>query len=166
MSRRILLAGLVTCAIGCQAEVPRPPETAELAQALQAAADPSELSYHPDLQVDFEQLRKLPSGLYLRDLRPGEGDTVGVGQLALARYAGWLPDGTEFDSNRDDAPFPFRVGAGDVITGWDLGLVGMRAGGVRQLVIPWQLGYGETGSGPVPPYATLVFDVELVEIRP
>lgn len=168
MSHPLRSAAVLGILAACQGEVPRPPEVGQLAQTLQAAADPAELSYHPDLDVDFEQLRRTGSGLYLRDLRSGEGDTVGVGQLALVRYAGWLPNGMEFDSNRGEnaEPFGFRVGAGDVIPGWDEGLVGMRPGGIRQLVIPFELGYGAIGSGSIPPYATLVFDVELIEIRP
>ena len=83
-------------------------------------------------------------------------------------YTGWLADGTKFDSNRERGEsFAFTVGIGQVIAGWDEGLRGMKVGGKRQLVIPPKLGYGDIGSAPViPRMATLVFEVELVKIRP
>jgi FKBP-type peptidyl-prolyl cis-trans isomerase len=108
------------------------------------------------------------------ELKPGTGPAIAAGQTAIVQYTGWLyssgaPDhkGRKFDSSRDQGtPFEFRVGAGDVIAGWDAGVAGMQAGGERRLVIPPELGYGERGAGGViPPGATLVFDVELVGIR-
>jgi peptidylprolyl isomerase len=123
------------------------------------------LTYHPDLQVDITQMLRRPSGLLVQDLAAGTGDTLTPGRQAVVRYSGWLPDGTLIDSNRDADPFVFRVGAGDVIPGWDEGVVGMRAGGTRRLILPARLAYGETGSGPVPPHATLIFVVEVLEIR-
>ena len=90
-------------------------------------------------------------------------------------YTGWLYDkerpegkGTEFDSSRKSGqPFSFRLGAGDVIAGWDQGVAGMSVGGQRRLIIPAALGYGETGAGGViPPGATLLFDVELLDVKP
>ena len=79
---------------------------------------------------------------------------------------GWLANGEQFDSSREQQPFSFRIGAGEVIPGWDEGVEGMRVGGRRQLVIPPALAYGEQGAGGViPPGAALVFDVELLEVR-
>lgn len=160
---------LVTAALaGC---VPSPDaapgldqETTALAQAV---ADPAMLTYHPDLQVKLDEMIHRATGVLYRDLRVGTGDSLTTGRVAVVRYGGWLPDGTLFDTNRQDdlPPFSFRVGAGEVIEGWDDGLLGMQAGGIRKLIIPYQMGYGEMGSGPIPPYATLVFDVELLEIR-
>ncbi|HUQ10779.1 MAG TPA: FKBP-type peptidyl-prolyl cis-trans isomerase [Steroidobacteraceae bacterium] len=108
------------------------------------------------------------------DLAPGAGAEIKSGQTALVHYTGWLYDtaapenkGTKFDSSVDrNEPFEFPVGAGMVIKGWDEGVVGMKVGGKRRLVIPPEMGYGARGAGGViPPGATLVFDVELVEIR-
>jgi FKBP-type peptidyl-prolyl cis-trans isomerase FkpA len=108
------------------------------------------------------------------DLTPGTGAEIKSGQNALVHYTGWLYDaaatdnkGKKFDSSVDrNEPFEFPVGAGMVIKGWDEGVVGMKVGGKRRLVIPPEMGYGARGAGGViPPGATLVFDVELVEIR-
>jgi FKBP-type peptidyl-prolyl cis-trans isomerase FkpA len=108
------------------------------------------------------------------DLSPGTGAEIKSGQSALVHYTGWLYDaaapdnkGQKFDSSVDrNEPFEFDVGAGHVIRGWDEGVVGMKVGGKRRLVIPPDMGYGARGAGGViPPGATLVFDVELVEIR-
>ena len=101
------------------------------------------------------------------DLKVGQGDLAAPGQTVLVHYTGWLEDGTQFDSSQDfGQPFDFELGSGQVISGWDLGIVGMPVGGVRQLVIPSELGYGTAGAGNViPPNATLIFRVELLEIQ-
>jgi FKBP-type peptidyl-prolyl cis-trans isomerase FkpA len=107
------------------------------------------------------------------ELAPGSGAEIQSGQTALVHYTGWLYDaaapdnkGKQFDSSVGGEPFEFPLGAGRVIAGWDQGVVGMKVGGKRRLVIPPVMGYGERGAGGViPPNATLVFDVELVEIH-
>lgn len=113
------------------------------------------------------------SGLRYTDTRAGTGATARPGQTAVVHYTGWLQDnagqrGRKFDSSRDRGqPFSFPLGAGRVIKGWDEGVAGMKTGGQRTLVIPPQLGYGAAGAGGgvIPPNATLIFDVELVDLR-
>lgn len=108
------------------------------------------------------------SGLQYIDLAPGSGSGAAAGQTVTVHYTGWLTNGTKFDSSRDRGQ-PFAVqplGAGRVIKGWDEGLVGMKVGGRRKLIIPPDLGYGSQGSPPViPPNATLVFVVEVLSIQ-
>jgi FKBP-type peptidyl-prolyl cis-trans isomerase FkpA len=106
------------------------------------------------------------SGLKYEEITVGEGDTAASGHNVTVHYTGWLTDGTKFDSSKDrNDPFRFKLDAGQVIRGWDEGVAGMNVGGVRKLTIPSQLGYGAQGAGGViPPNATLVFEVELLEI--
>ena len=107
------------------------------------------------------------SGLKYEDLAEGTGAAAAAGQRVVVHYTGWLSDGRKFDSSRDRSePFEFALGKGHVIRGWDEGVAGMRTGGTRRLTIPPQLGYGPRGAGGViPPNATLVFEVELLEVR-
>ena len=103
------------------------------------------------------------------DLRDGTGAEAMNGDTLSVAYTGWLYDpdmpdnkGTQFDSSNN---FQFVLGAGEVIRGWDDGAAGMRVGGLRRIVIPADLGYGSAGRGPIPPNATLLFEVELLDIR-
>jgi peptidylprolyl isomerase len=128
--------------------------------------DPTKVKYAPALNVDLEAMNRSESGLYTQDLEVGTGEEVVPGRTAFVHYSGWLPNGTLFDTSRDDGRyFSFVVGQGRVIKGWDEGVVGMRVGGKRRLVIPSELGYGEVGAGPIPPHSVLIFDVELGSIR-
>lgn len=111
---------------------------------------------------------KSQNQLAIEDLVTGSGDEVkGPGQFVSVHYTGWLTDGKQFDSSRPrNEPFGFPVGVGYVIPGWDRGVVGMRVGGKRKLTVPPELGYGAAGAGGViPPNATLVFEIELLEVR-
>ena len=107
------------------------------------------------------------SGLQIEELTVGSGDEATAGRHVTVHYTGWLTDGTKFDSSKDrHDPFDFPLGARHVIAGWDEGVQGMKVGGVRKLTIPPQLGYGARGAGGViPPNATLVFEVELLEVH-
>ena len=108
-----------------------------------------------------------PSGLQYEDIKVGEGQSPDAGQQVTVHYTGTLTDGTKFDSSHDRRqPFVFTIGVGQVIKGWDEGVLSMRVGGKRKLMIPSNLGYGSRGAGGViPPNADLVFEVELLGVR-
>ena len=109
---------------------------------------------------------KTSSGLQYWDIKVGTGAEAHKGQKVKVHYTGWLTSGKKFDSSVGGAPFGFRIGAGDVIKGWDEGVAGMKVGGKRQLRIPPDLAYGQKGyPGVIPPNATLVFDVQLVDVQ-
>ena len=105
--------------------------------------------------------------LKIEDTKMGTGAVAETGKNVTVHYTGWLTNGTKFDSSKDHGqPFSFPLGGGRVIKGWDQGVVGMKVGGVRKLTIPPNLGYGARGAGGViPPNATLVFEVELLEVN-
>ena len=113
-----------------------------------------------------------PSALNRTDVRTGTGAEAVAGSLVTVHYTGWFynPDqanqrGAQFDSSAGRDPFTFILGAGQVIEGWDQGLVGMRVGGLRRLIIPPSLAYGAVRNNVIPPHATLMFDVELLEVQ-
>ena len=130
---------------GCErAKAPQP------AQSAQAAATP------------FQKI----------DTVAGTGKEAVAGATAVVNYTGWLYDpaaeskhGAQFDSSIGREPFSFELGAGRVIQGWDDGVQGMKVGGKRTLIVPASMGYGDSGAGPIPPGATLIFDVELLDVR-
>jgi FKBP-type peptidyl-prolyl cis-trans isomerase FkpA len=114
------------------------------------------------------------TSLQIADTKSGSGVQAAAGKSVTVHYSGWLYDakapdrhGKKFDSSRDrNEPFTFKLGAGQVIRGWDQGVAGMKVGGSRTLIIPSDLGYGARGAGAaIPPNATLVFDVELIDVR-
>jgi len=111
--------------------------------------------------------------LVIRDTKAGSGEEAKVGNIVEVQYTGWLYDayapqlhGKQFDSSVGREPFSFMLGVGSVIKGWDRGVLGMKAGGKRTLIVPANLGYGEHGAGQdIPPGAILVFDIELLKVR-
>jgi FKBP-type peptidyl-prolyl cis-trans isomerase len=113
------------------------------------------------------ELSRAVTSLQIRDDKAGTGAEASPGRTVSVHYTGTLMDGTKFDSSRDrNEPFEFRLGAGEVIPGWDEGVKGMRVGGMRHLTIPSNMAYGPTGSPPnIPPNAALQFDIELLDVK-
>jgi len=118
-----------------------------------------------------QQATTTASGLKIQETQVGSGAPAKAGNAVTVHYTGWLDDGgkkgKKFDSSVDRGqPFTFRLGVGNVIPGWDEGVAGMKVGGKRTLIIPPELGYGAQGAGGViPPNATLIFDVELLDAK-
>ncbi len=157
MLRSLLLCALLVPLLGCDGS-----------QANPDSGDPTKVTYADSLNVNLADMTLLPSGVYIDDLgEPGTGTEAVRLKRVQVRYKGYLPDGTKFDSaESDEPPFAFNLGVGEVIAGWDEGVVGMRVGGSRRLVIPASLAYGEDGvPGVIPEYSVLVFDVDLVSVR-
>jgi FKBP-type peptidyl-prolyl cis-trans isomerase FkpA len=146
-------------AVGCVEAPPAKPSV---------SGDPLQLTFAPSLNVKLDSTELRPSGLYVHDVVVGTGPTADSMTTAAVHYTGWLADGTKFDSSRDGKqPFHFTIGIGQVIAAWDEGIRGMKVGGKRQLIVPPKLGYGDIGMPPViPRLATLVFEVELMDLPP
>ena len=111
-------------------------------------------------------VQTVEGGVQYQDVRVGDGEAAQNGMKVTVHYTGLLTDGTKFDSSVDrGTPFSFTLGAGEVIRGWDVGVLGMRVGGIRNLAIPPEMGYGSAGAGNIiPPNATLLFQVELLGV--
>jgi FKBP-type peptidyl-prolyl cis-trans isomerase FkpA len=122
------------------------------------------LKFAPELDVDLTKSSRVARGLYSKDVLVGNGRFAARGDEITVRYFGRLADGRAFTTT-SEAPATFKLGAGMVIQGWERGLSGMRVGGIRQLVVAPELGYGKKGSPPIPPNAVLVFDVELISVK-
>lgn len=106
-----------------------------------------------------------PTQLVVEDITVGTGATAAVGDTVTVHYVGTLLNGTQFDSSYSSGrPFTFRIGAGQVIAGWEQGVPGMKVGGKRRLTIPPSLGYGSRANGPIPANSTLRFEIELLSI--
>ncbi|MBI2640711.1 MAG: FKBP-type peptidyl-prolyl cis-trans isomerase [Candidatus Sungbacteria bacterium] len=109
---------------------------------------------------------KTSSGLLIEDIKVGSGAEAKPGNIISAHYTGTLVDGTKFDSSVDRGePLSFTLGVGQVIKGWDEGIVGMKVGGKRKLIIPPELAYGARAIGSIPPNSTLIFEVELMGVK-
>jgi FKBP-type peptidyl-prolyl cis-trans isomerase len=148
MHRQLILLAVVAAAAGCH-------------------RGGGSQGFSASLGVDTTKMTKASSGFWYTDVSPGQGDSAMPGRTVTVHYTGWLPDGTKFDSSRDRGePFAFTLGAGQVISGWDEGVKGMKVGGRRKLVLPPRLAYGDVGAPPaIPPNATLVFDVEVLKVE-
>lgn len=156
MSRlfRALLCALPLLAVACgDASGPSDP-------------DLSTVQFAPALGVDIATMTRVGSGVYIKDLVPGTGAVVATGRTLQVRYRGFLANGTEFENNLAPKPtFPLVLGQRRVIAGWEQGILGMKVGGKRLLVIPPSLGYGSEPYGPIPGSSVLVFEVEIVSMQ-
>ncbi len=170
------VAGLALAAMGFfmtyQGPKPNPPQddnalsAEQMAAISQAGKDKENTAILGDNINQNMQSKFDPTKLNIEDMKTGAGEEVKAGDKVSVHYTGWLTDGTKFDSSLDRGqPFSFTVGAGQVIAGWDQGLLGMKAGGKRKLTIPSALGYGASGvPGAIPPNAILIFEIELLKI--
>ena len=168
-----LLLAAAVFAVGCQREqqaaqapTAQPATPAEGETADMSGADPVAAAKALGTVTENEAVTAA-SGLQYIDVKEGEGAVAKSGDTAVVHYTGWLVDGTKFDSSVDRGqPFRFPLGAGRVIKGWDEGVAGMKVGGVRKLIVPPDLAYGDPGRPPViPPKATLIFEVELLGVE-
>ncbi len=125
------------------------------------AATVEESPFAGSLGVDLQQMVQVAAGVYIEDLTLGDGADAAPGNLLRVAYSGWLWDGRQFDSSLN---FPFELGAGTVIAGWDLGVDGMKEGGTRRLVLAPGRAFGACDNGPIPGNSVVVFDVELLEV--
>lgn len=163
-ARSVAASMLIGLALGCEAGAP---EAGEEADAETTA--PANAPAPPPVAGEEQTLFTMR---YI-DVSAGTGAEALPGRCYYVHYTGWLTDGTKFDSSRDTAsdgqprtPLAFHQGRRNVIAGWDAGFEGMRVGGQRRLIIPYQLAYGIDGRPPIiPPRSTLVFDVELMDVR-
>lgn len=142
--------GQSTSSVGSSASAPQP-----------IAGDIERTTFDPALGVHLDQMTKRASGLYAQDLVPGTGSVATRGRSVVVRYTGWLPNGKQFDSGE----ISVTLGSNKTIAAWEEGLLGMRVGGKRRLVVPPNLGYGDRGAGDdIPPNAVLVFDMEVTAV--
>jgi FKBP-type peptidyl-prolyl cis-trans isomerase FkpA len=136
--------------VGASGPVPQP-----------IAGDIERTTFDPALGVRLDAMTKRASGMYVQDLTAGTGSVATRGRTVVVRYTGWLPSGKQFDSGE----ISVTLGSNKTIAAWEEGLLGMRVGGKRRLVVPPNLGYGSRGAGDdIPPNAVLVFDMEVSSV--
>jgi FKBP-type peptidyl-prolyl cis-trans isomerase len=125
------------------------------------AGDIERTTFAPELGLRLDAMTRRASGMYVQDLTPGTGSVATRGRTVVVRYTGWLPNGKQFDSGE----ISVTLGTNKTIAAWEEGLLGMRVGGKRRLVVPPNLGYGARGAGnDIPPNAVLVFDMEVTSV--
>jgi FKBP-type peptidyl-prolyl cis-trans isomerase FkpA len=122
-------------------------------------------TFAPSLNVDLGSMFHTTSGVYYEDMAIGKGDAARRGSHLTVQYIGWLPDGTMFDRSDPNAPLEVHLGVSHIIKGWDDGLVGMKSGGVRQLIIPPSLGYGDEAIDRIPANSVLVFVIRVLTVK-
>ncbi len=167
MTTRPTLWLVAAFALGCAGGGARPtPDPLEDPALAVVQGEVERTTFGADLNVVLLAMTRLPTGIYYRDIEPGTGVPAMPGREVLMSYIAYLADGTEVDRTAPGArPLPFKVGEGQVIRGWDLGVRGMRTGGTRQLVVPSRYAYGPRGSAKVPPNAVMVFVIRLDGVR-
>ena len=157
MRRLLVVAALATALTGCSEDT-----NDTIATAPDKAQSAADAASKPQVEVPDGPM---PTKLVISDVKTGTGAEAVPGKLLTVKYVGvTAADGKEFDSSWGGEDFQFTLGEGRVIPGWEQGFAGMKEGGRRQLVIPPDLGYGPSGSDPIPPNATLVFVVDLVKV--
>jgi peptidylprolyl isomerase len=152
----LAIAALVLASAGC-ASARRSPE--------QIRAETAAMTFHPDLGITPAQAVALPSGVFYLDATVGTGAVVTRGSEVRVRYAAYLPDGRHVSGALEAEPITLRIEPTGIIRGWYEGMQGMRVGGFRRLIIPPELGYGDSDQGAIPRNSTLVFDVMLISVR-
>ncbi len=178
MSMRVLFAAVLASAlalavIGCSKQpqqtkavkVENPPEKTTPTQAAKPAPPPAPAPPAAAKPAPAPKgFTKTASGLQYKDVKVGKGQPAKAGDTVTVQYKGWLDNGKVFDTSRKPGrePFTFTLGQGQVIKGWDEGVEGMKPGGVRELIIPPSIGYGDQDMGTIPPNSTLHFEVELL----
>ena len=155
--------GVASMKVGGKRKLTIPPDLAYGSRGAGSAIPPNATLI---FEVELLEVKEAPQ-VQIEDIVVGSGPEVKKGDTITVNYTGTLADGVKFDSSLDrDQPFSVQIGVGNVIKGWDQGLIGMKVGGKRRLTIPPELGYGERGAGGViPPNATLIFEVELLEVK-
>lgn len=153
LSRTVAIAAAAFAASSCTPEA-----------RLAPAQDITTVTFASNLGINIASMTKTTGGAYYQDVSVGNGATAVTANHLTVNYTGYLTNGTSFDTSIGKSPFGFTLGQGQVIQGWDEGLVGMRVGGTRKLVIPPSLGYGATQVGSIPGNSILVFTVTLVSI--
>jgi FKBP-type peptidyl-prolyl cis-trans isomerase FkpA len=146
----------ITLASACTKKAEEP--AAASTEAAQTAAAPADATAQTAAATTEPKVEVV-------DVTPGTGAEAVAGKTVVVNYTGTLTDGTQFDTSVGKAPFSFKLGAGEVIKGWDQGLLGMKVKGKRKLTIPAALGYGANAMGKIPANSTLVFDVELIDVK-
>lgn len=159
--QRRLLAAVVMAAAGACSQSTSSSVSAASAAPLPIAGDIERTTFDPALGVNLGAMIKRASGMYVQDLTPGTGAVATRGRTVVVRYTGWLPNGKQFDSSE----ISVTLGSNKTIAAWEEGLLGMRVGGKRRLVVPPNLGYGARGAGDdIPPNSVLVFDMEVTSV--
>jgi FKBP-type peptidyl-prolyl cis-trans isomerase FkpA len=158
---RLALAGAGAVVLaGCSSSPSSGTGTAAVTTPQPLAGDIERVAFNPSLGVHLDSMSRRASGLYVQDLVTGTGAVATTGRTVVVQYTGWLPNGTEFDSGE----ITVTLGTNKTIRAWEQGLLGMRVGGKRRLVVPPSLGYGGRGAGDIPANAVLVFEMQVTSV--